>query len=364
MRILIVTGCMPPAPCGVGDYSLELARSLARLEDVEVSMISRATDAEAGPVRVFPVRDWSIGAIPAIWRALRMVRPHVVHVQYPSRGYEGRIASKLVSLLAALRGAKVVQTWHEWWRLSQFPDLLVKSVAASGVIFVRHNYLDRFDRRLAWALRGKRLEFIPNASTIPRSLLAGSELQAVRASYAGALPRLSVFFGLMSAAKAPDLLFDICDPARDALVFVGAFSNAEMENLMRSRAREWGGRVTFAGHVGGVDAADVLAAADAVILPFREGAGTWNSSLHAATEQGTFVLTTHAGAPSYDADTNVARVDASDLPAMRASLDEHAGRKRPGVAAGGAWVDIARRHRDFYSRLLPVDGARAEAAGR
>jgi hypothetical protein len=49
----------------------------------------------------------------------------------------------------------------------------------------------------------------------------------------------------------------------------------------------------------------LLAAADAAVFPFLDGGGEWNSSIHGAAAQGTFVLATSMNKRGYDAAKNI-----------------------------------------------------------
>jgi glycosyltransferase involved in cell wall biosynthesis len=147
---------------------------------------------------------------------------------------------------------------------------------------------------------------------------------------------------------------EVADPALDFLVFAGDFSDSSIQTQLLScaQAPKWNGKVTFAGRLSDTDAADVLAAADAIVLPFREGAGPWSSSLHAAVTQGSFVLTTTAGAPRYDEGQNVYYAAATNVVEMKSALTKYAGRKLTSRSDDGAWGQIAASHKALYLKLL------------
>ena len=71
----------------------------------------------------------------------------------------------------------------------------------------------------------------------------------------------------------------------------------------------------------------MLAAADAVVLPFRSGGGSWNSSIKAAAVQGTFVLTTSTERHGLDPDGNVYYARPSDAKDLMEALRRHLGRR-------------------------------------
>lgn len=91
-----------------------------------------------------------------------------------------------------------------------------------------------------------------------------------------------------------------------------------------------------------------------VVFPFRDGGGTWNSSLHAAASQGTFVLTTSSDKCGYDPAANIYYAHPDAVSEMqRALLEYHGVRKTDGnIAAGASWQAIAGAHADLYRSLL------------
>lgn len=90
MRILLIANTLPPRDVsGVGEQVLQLAAGLRDLgNDVEV--LGRGPGGAAGPKVLFPLT-----VVPAVWRALRRFRPHVVQVHES----DGALAALLVAVL-------------------------------------------------------------------------------------------------------------------------------------------------------------------------------------------------------------------------------------------------------------------------
>ncbi|HEV2844770.1 MAG TPA: glycosyltransferase family 4 protein [Thermoanaerobaculia bacterium] len=90
MRILLIANTLPPRDIsGVGEQVLQLAAGLRDLgNDVEV--LGRGPGGAAGPKVLFP-----LFVVPAVWRALRRFRPHVVQVHES----DGALAALLVVIL-------------------------------------------------------------------------------------------------------------------------------------------------------------------------------------------------------------------------------------------------------------------------
>jgi hypothetical protein len=93
------------------------------------------------------------------------------------------------------------------------------------------------------------------------------------------------------------------------------------------------GKVAVTGFLPPVETAKLLAVADAVVLHFRDGGGEWNSSLHGASVQGTFVLTNSLETQGYDEDANINYALPGDVPSMQRALRQYSGRRRRSAPA-------------------------------
>jgi len=92
-RVLLVANTLPPRDVsGVGEQVLQLAAGLREAGCV-VEVLGRGPGQVAGPKVLFP-----LFAVPAVWRALRRFRPHVVQVHES----DGGLAALLVAIVAPL----------------------------------------------------------------------------------------------------------------------------------------------------------------------------------------------------------------------------------------------------------------------
>jgi glycosyltransferase involved in cell wall biosynthesis len=92
LRVLLVANTLPPRDVsGVGEQVLQLAAGL-RETGCTVEVLGRGRDGVRGPKVLFP-----LFAVPAVWRALRRFRPHVVQVHES----DGGLAALFVSLVAS-----------------------------------------------------------------------------------------------------------------------------------------------------------------------------------------------------------------------------------------------------------------------
>ena len=356
MRVMFVTGSLPPMRCGVGDYTHRLAAAIAALPGQAVAVLtSRAVPAgtTGDGVEVFPiVGRWRLGEAWRVFRLFRLWRPDLVHVQYPTQAYGTGLLPDVVPLLARLAGARVAQTWHEPIARREVSAMLLRRLAGGPVVVVRPRYLEllhRFVRALAPA---DRMHFIASASAIPRSTLAPKDKAALRLHYLQGRARLVVYFGFLYRHKGVDLLFDVADPQTDRIVIAGDSDQADYKAELQRRADSlpWSGNAKLVGFLPAGDVADLLSVADAVVLPFRLGGGEWNTSIHGAIANDAYVITTSTTQRGYDAQTNVHFAAIDSAPQMREAL-ALAPRTRAGVRSETqAWPDIAAAHVRLYTR--------------
>jgi glycosyltransferase involved in cell wall biosynthesis len=92
MRVLLIANTLPPRDVsGVGEQVLQLAAGLRELGD-EVEVLGRGPGGATGPKVLFPFL-----VAPAVWRAVRRFRPHVVQVHES----DGAVAALVVKALGS-----------------------------------------------------------------------------------------------------------------------------------------------------------------------------------------------------------------------------------------------------------------------
>lgn len=365
VRVLLITGSFPPMACGVGDYSQWLAEALSECAGTQVAVLTSAEGGAAGtktPYQVFPLlQNWQREEAAAVTDLVRRWHPDVVHIQYPTLGYRGDLPARLPGLLSPL-GVRVVQTWHEPFplyfpvRVGLMTRILHMGLPPGDVIVVRPEYARKMRPWYRMVTARKRLHFIPNAPTVPKASLTDAERADIRSQYAKPGKALIAFFGFFFEHKGIDELLQIIDPEAHHLVMVGEVRETDpYQNALvgRIRAPPLAGHVSMTGFVPPAEVARILAAADAVVLPFRSGGGSWNTSLKAAILQGTVVITTSTTRHGLDANANVYYARPKDVADLKEALGAHLGRRNANPspeAAGPSWEEIARRHLEVYGK--------------
>jgi len=357
---MVITGSFPPQKCGVGDYTFSLTQELSGISDIKVGIL---TSAGQDPVSVsdgaeiFPIiKKWSFFEITKLIKFIRHWSPDIVHIQYPTQGYRQRLLSDLLPLICYLMGSKIVQTWHEGYGWLRTPQFLMKALIPSTLIVVRPQYREYLPPFMRWFLGRRKLQYIPNASSVPKASLSYDERIELRKQSLQGQKRLIVFFGFVYPKKGVTLIFDIADPNSDHIVIAGQIDQAGAyrdEVLRRCTSEPWLGKVTITGFISVESASRLLSVADAVILPFRTGGGEWNTSIHSAALQGTFVLTTSQLKNGYDPLHNIYYSKIDDVLSMKGALNIYAGVKiNNRIKIDDEWKKMAAEHYVIYKSIL------------
>ena len=362
---MLVSGSLPPQRCGVGDYTAQLAATLAGQGDQVAVLTGVWGERPAVIDGVEILRGVDGWGVPATFRALRAIRrwrPELVHFQYPTANY-GRwfIVPYLLPTLVFLLRIRQVMTWHEPFRilglapLPNNPGVLPNTLLPGGLILVRSNFAGLVAGWFRLTRKIKRVRYIRSAASIPPSGLDTAGRAALRQRLLDGRERLVVYFGFAYPNKGVEQLFDIVDPVRDRLVLaceLDARQPYQQSLLQRLQEPAWQAAVRVTGFQPATVVADLLAVADAVVLPFPGGGGDWNTSILAVWQQGTLLLTTSLTRSGYCAAENTCYARPGDTAALRRALDTHAGAKIPVDPESFGWARVADEHRALYAEVV------------
>ncbi len=387
MDVLLVSAEFPPDVGGVGDYTRRLAEALRR-RGLAVGVLAPPRSQSVAADLPFPLLaelppGW--GLLRAVERALRRTGARWLHIQHQTGAFGGHPAVFLLPrwLRRRLR-VRIAVTLHDLFVPYLFPradpvrrllfDLYLG--AADRVVTVAPEDRARLrgrlppDRRLYTPRRPREALWIPIGSNIPVLPLPDGGRTAWRRRRG--LPvdaPLACFFGLLGPGKGVEDLIDALrrpEAAPWRLILVGGLPD-DADPRAPGYARRigealagLGDRVRILGPLPPEEVSAALQAADAVVLPFKEGASWRRGSLLAALRHGRPVVTTRPGpfaAPELEAAAGegVLLVPPGDPAALAAALARLAADPTLGerLAAGARrlaapfdWDGIAQRHRE------------------
>ena len=318
MRIGLVTGEYPPLQGGVGDFTRELARSLANLgHDVTVITASRMSGQITGsPVPVEPIiPKWTHACWRVIGDAARRLKLDVLNIQYEPAAYSMQVGINLFPWWYRRQRERVpvVTTYHDLLVPYLFPKAgplrwkIVELLARHSDAVIITNEEDRLKLQTSnFKIPNLNLYLIPIGSNIHPSLPLDFHRNHERARWrAGENDWLMAYFGFLNMSKGGLTLLRAIGLLVNAglsvrLLLIGGRTgssdptNAQYAAEVDSALAALGlrDRVRHTGYVDPQQVSAAMAAADVIVLPYADGASFRRGSLMAALAHGRAIVTT------------------------------------------------------------------------
>jgi len=146
MKVLMICGSYPPENCGVGDYTYQLVNAF---EDKSVN------------IQVLANIDWRIRSIFKTFKMIKVFKPDLLHIQYPSFNYGLSLVPQILSLLF-----KSIVTLHEISKLHPLRKLSLLPFSISARIIVTNRFEKNALFRLFFWRSDKNTFIIPIGSNI------------------------------------------------------------------------------------------------------------------------------------------------------------------------------------------------------
>jgi len=335
MRIGLISGEYPPQQGGVGAYTRILGLELASAGHEVFVLAGPSAVEDDSRLTLDRVSAWKLnaGRLAERWAAHRSL--DAVNMQYQTAAYS--MSPWVHFLPGRVQSAPVIVTFHDLRVPYLFPKAgplrpwIVHHLAASADGVIATNPED-FER----------LHSLPCAALIP----IGSNIPAASATEAPAAVRqrfgiqpgepLIVCFGLINRSKGLDELATALDILRQngiaaRLLLVGSAGSSDPTNQayeaelhMSIASAGLNDTVTFTGFLPDGEVSALLHTADAVALPFLDGASLRRGSLMAALQAGCAIVTTTPAVPTpgfTDGDTMML-VPSGDSAALAAALQQ------------------------------------------
>lgn len=328
MRVMLVSGSLPPEVCGVGDYSARLAEAL-RERGISVRLESAGDRTRAS----------------AAYRSLLSGGADIVHVQYPSIGYGRRFWPHVLSTRARTRAA-VVLTLHEYAAAhpARRAAALALAVSSDRLVFV-----EPVDRAAVPYRKAADAPVIPVGSNLPTAPSQGErDLRRV------------IYFGLIRPRKGLEDFFELARLSREqgagfTFEVVGAVDERRHDYAQSLRASN--PDVIWTLGLSAPDAASRIASSRAAYLPYPGGASERRGSLLAVLQNSVPVVTTSGAHTSAAlADCVMLASGASEalerLRELQRWQPEELLSKAAAYVEARSWRTIADAHAELYNELI------------
>ena len=300
MRLLI-TPRYPPACCGVGDFTAQLAQTMREHGEGVLVLTEPASGARpAGiPLLEVPMRGWQ--NLRGVLRAIRSSGATHVQLEYSSYGW-GRwgfsFAVNAMALALRLRGIPLTLGLHELYLpltarplelacgLIQRVHFALLLLAASEIETNTPQRVRRVQRWLPW--RGHAVRFRPTPSNIPVAPISPAQREQLRRERgAGEKSFVVAMFGSFHPAKNYEAVIDAAIQLRPQLdlhlwLLGDQPAGSNYVTGLRQRARPLGSGAFWLGHAPAAQISGWLQAADVFVLPQSDGHLTRSGAFMAA----------------------------------------------------------------------------------
>ena len=392
MRVGLITGEFPPMEGGVGAFTEQLGRALNVLgHDVHIITSRNARPADA-PRTIAALREpvdlgyaslhasilrWNWPLLTGVADIVIRHDIELVNLQYQAAAFDMR--SPAINFLPwRLKGVvPTIVTFHDLRVPYLFPkagrlrERVVRGLARRAQGCIATNSED-FNTLIGWTERPVRQ--IPIGSNI--DAYEPSHVETAEVRDALSLSKTDIllgYFGFLNETKGADTLVDALAmlDSRFHLVFIGGQTGAsDPDNnqaflaQLRNRIERAGlaGRVHWTGFLSPVRVSSFLAAADMMVMPYRDGVSLRRGTLMAVLAHGRPLITTAPPEPAAEfrhgenmwlvpPNNPTGLVDSVRLLAADPALAARLGLAARALAHEYRWDIIAERTAEFYAEI-------------
>jgi len=355
VKIAVISGTLPPFPCGVGKHTDFLARALVKdSQDVTVFTLNRedvGNNVSGYKVRK-EIEHFGFSDYLSLARKLKSEDFHLVHLEYPTKLNKRGVSIVVLPWLMKLFGLRTVLTLHELTGSSPFGK--VRNILLSL----------GFDRVIVTNLSDKKyLRVLPKKiRVVPIGPTLNATYPKVRRKSG-----LVAHLGFLDGSKGEDLLIESFSKLTGnySLLFLTTYTETNPQHLMLSRKisqYHLNKQVRFLNPKSDQDIAGALSSAEIAVLPFRGGVGARNSTLLEALTFGLpTIVTIGKDSPGYLKDGVNCLFTTEDVNSIRQSitklhldpkLREKISRGAKQLAKNFDWAAIARRTASVYREIV------------
>jgi len=299
MNICFIVGAFPNMKCGIGDYTFNLAKTLANM-NYNVSVIT-STDASTDVCDINIcniVTNWNFRNLKKIMIKLKELRPDVVCIQYPSNEYKKNLMINFLPLFIKRKiKIPIIETIHEYSVFTILGKIrnTISLYNADRIVVVEEEYISMIKR----LNKKSKITYIPITSSISKSNLNSNQIDELRKKIDNSNDKLISYFGFANQTKGIEELFYMIKKIQGVkLLFISELDNNVeyhkklIELYQRLNLED---KIIITGFLEEKEVANYLKCSDVCVIPFKSGVSKRNSSFLAAYNQNIPIVTTTKG---------------------------------------------------------------------
>ncbi len=289
---------MPPAKCGVGDYTNKLVKELSTFK-ISIDIVTDIKFSNGN--ETLKVNSWSgLRFYRRVIKIINFGKYDIVHIQYPTVSYGKSLGINLLSLwLKIFTGAKLVYTTHEYFQNSFLGKLrqFLSIYYSDAVVTVDKESLKSISK-----IREGKSKYIPIASNIPKS--NSNQYSIVRESILkGTDKKIMVHFGFLHQHRQFLEILEAISYLKQGnnlqtiLLVIGVprldrdYHNEYYQKVNDYiRNHQLDNDIVFTGYLNDTEVADYINASDFAIALFEKGLTTHHGSYLALQQEGLSVI--------------------------------------------------------------------------
>lgn len=352
MKILFVSGSLPDVKCGVGKYTSRLLRTLSDEPDVELAVLTVSNKSIKSILGVNHFYSSGITITESDIRlAIKSFKPDIVHFQFPTVGLIEDSALVEVSSMAI----SIVQTWHE--HFNQCKVLNIEHAKyMDALVYVRENLLEKLPNEIANLITRIDTRYIQNVSMLEvESIKEENSMPKIRQILNSKKPRMNLFyFGFINRNKGLLELILELDFSKYNLFISGEIDpqNEYVQELLEAiQSRKLGKFVTMCGYLNDSEIKSFIDLADAIVFPFQEGVGDFNTSYLAALNSDTLVIITDPERSYYDEENHCVHFQTNFVEGIN-QIETSIFQKKHRNKTSSSWHELGGRHIELYTQIL------------
>lgn len=370
MRVCMVTGTLPPAKCGVGDYTDKLCSNLAKKKIEVYAVTTQDLGFNNSLYNIIPqIKKWNLTNYFKILKVIKTTNPDIVHIQYPTIMYKKNLCINLLPIGLKMMGFKVITTLHEYSDCSMKAKLRMQPnlYFSDALIIVDSIYKNDIIKNKL--LKNKLIKYINIGSNITKSNLSQNDKMELRKKILGEDSNKSIigYFGFIHKKKGLESILYSLNNLKKEGVLNSKFliiGDLDKNNKYHLSILELINKlnliddVSVTGYLPEHEVANYLSITDFIVLPFEDGLSPKNGSFLASIQEGKAIITTKRKTGNLFISDNIYYLennkDVRQLCLLIKKLQESANyiKNFTSIDNEFSWDNIAEKHKKFYLNII------------